>query len=302
MGLPQIKPDTAVLLRRFALGRFVGTLVRDAESFGPITFLYALILAPRDSTGPPLIVTCERNTMQDQLIAAIADDLDVETRRSIEGRSPCFLCYFDTDDKHHNVEQLAIVPSPDEFLTRALSIARIQLGITGSPVPFADESGYVTPSSHSSMQSRPGLFKRFFGPAPKERSSNTSACPSPDDEEGFIRWTLLHGSDFTELLRTFFSERANAFVDIAVKYVLNELDTYAEPSALYDRFKKVAALYERDLIPLIVQAGGIRNLQSDQRFEMIEVYVRVVFLYRFVCHKCKLIPEPPYSTITRLPI
>lgn len=126
-------------------------------------------------------------------------------------------------------------------------------------------------------------------------------CPPISDEEGFVRWTLRYGSEFEAIRQTFFKERPDSFVEVGVKHVLDELRTYPEPEALKDRYTRVAETYEK-LVPHLLKAGGVLALPMEHRFQCIEMYIRLIFMLRYVLHKTKEFPKPPYDAITRFPL
>lgn len=308
MSLTQIRAGTGVVMGRYRFGGYVATFTRDPESIGPIRFLYVLTVVRAASDSPTLVVTCEQNTMQDQLIAAIADDLDPELRKDLAAHSGPFLCLFDASGVHHNVEQFARLPTAQEFWARAINLAGSRLGVSDFPTPIAGET--VNPASASAprAEASKGFFRRLFGSEPPATQQTIPPCPALELESGdanpeFVRWTVRYGTEFEEIRRTFYTQRPDAFADVATKHIIAELDEHpGSGESLYRQYKWVAGYYEHDLLPKAIRAGGVRRLAPDDKFQTIVTFVRLHLLYRYVCHWRKAIPEAPYNAITRLPI
>lgn len=134
MPLPQMKRGSGTVLGLYKFGTYTGTLIRDAESVGPIKYFYMLLFTEQGSKTTTIVVTLEKNEMQGELLRSAAQKFDEETRKSfLESEPKSFLCMFDKDGGHHIFENFPQILSESQFREKAFSIAARQLGVTDAP-------------------------------------------------------------------------------------------------------------------------------------------------------------------------
>lgn len=128
MAFPHMKPGSGTPIGLYSLGHYQALMIHKPESLGPISYLYMLVFTSAEQTHPVLVVTCERNEMQEELVKAAVLDADVSSVRG------WFLGYFDKDGTHHTLDKFA-EDTPDEpsFRSRAFRIAQSRLRIAEPP-------------------------------------------------------------------------------------------------------------------------------------------------------------------------
>lgn len=139
MPFPEMKRGSGKVYGFYRLGGYTCMLIRAPESIGPIEYLFMLVVTEEGSNSPLLVVTCERNQMQSELLSAVAEQLDAATRKEIESASRAVLGLFDKDGAHHLLETVDNVFDEYQFRVKALSIAADRLGVPEPPVPISPE-------------------------------------------------------------------------------------------------------------------------------------------------------------------
>lgn len=136
------------------------------------------------------------------------------------------------------------------------------------------------------------------------RVTEAPPCPPIEQIDAYVRWTLRYGSEFEAIRRAFFTERPDSFVEVCVKHLSSELDSLADIIPLYERYEKVSRFYETELLPMVQKWRGVGSCPKELKFTAIEVYVRVIFMNRFLRAFDALVPVPPltYKSVTPLPV
>lgn len=146
MPFPEMKSGSGKVYGFYRLGSYTCMLIRAPESIGPIEYLFMLVVNEAESKSPLLIVTCERNQMQSELLSTVAEQLDAATRKEIETAPRAVLGLFDKDGTHHLLEPVDSGFDENLFRVKALSIAAERLGVSEPPVPISPGHG-VTPTA-----------------------------------------------------------------------------------------------------------------------------------------------------------
>lgn len=141
MPFPEMKSGSGKVYGLYRLGSYTCMLIRAPESIGPIEYLFMLVVNAEGSKSPILVVTCERNQMQSELLSTVAEQLDAATRKELETAPHAVLGLFDKDGTHHLLDSAGDVFDEDKFRIKALSIAAEQLGVSEPPVPISPGHG-----------------------------------------------------------------------------------------------------------------------------------------------------------------
>lgn len=141
MPFPEMKTGSGKVYGLYRLGSYTCMLIRAPESIGLIEYLFMLVVNAEGSKSPILVVTCERNQMQSELLSAVAEQLDAATRKELETAPRAVLGLFDKDGTHHLLDSVGDVFDEDKFRVKALSIAAEQLGVSEPPVPISPGHG-----------------------------------------------------------------------------------------------------------------------------------------------------------------
>jgi hypothetical protein len=139
MAFPTMKSGSGTVYGLYRLGRYTGMLIRDPKAVGPIEYLYMLVVTEEGSKSTVLAVTCERNLMQNELLSAVADQLDEAARNELSKAPQAVLGLFDQNGAHHILQLLNTSLDEDEFRAKALAIAAEQLHVSEAPIPIRPE-------------------------------------------------------------------------------------------------------------------------------------------------------------------
>lgn len=120
MPLPLMKKDSGVPLGVYQVGIYTALLIRDAESLGPITYPFMLLITEPGVSDTVMNVTCERTRKEFWAAAAQAA---ATTGQKLEKEPPWFLCFFDRTGVHYNVEKFDCLPDAETFRTKAFALA-----------------------------------------------------------------------------------------------------------------------------------------------------------------------------------
>ena len=152
MPFPEMKSGTGTVIGEYHLGQYSCLLIQNPESrSGPIKYMYMLVVTERNSKSPILVVTCERNEMQGELLGAISATLDEQTRKALASAPQTFLCMFDKDGTHHNLGDVPANINANEFREKAIAVARERLVVTSQPTTV--NLSYPSTSSQASTRS-----------------------------------------------------------------------------------------------------------------------------------------------------
>lgn len=152
MPFPAMKSGSGTVLRQYSLGRYSCMLIQEPESIGPIKYSFMLLVTEQDSNALAMVVTCETNDMQNELLNKTAEGFDQNARTELLKNAPAaFFCIFDQQGTHRIVEQLGQVPDVENFLGKALALAGKQLGVSDEPVLLGTppKTPQVTTTKHS---------------------------------------------------------------------------------------------------------------------------------------------------------
>jgi hypothetical protein len=128
--LPDMKRGSGTVLGMYRLGDYTCMLIRDAESIGPIKYLFMLVVKDEASKGPAAVVTLEHNSMQRELLR-IAAEGDQELQKVLAEQGPvAMLCLRAKDGEHQVLESTSHALSAEAFLAKSLSIAAKHLGVS----------------------------------------------------------------------------------------------------------------------------------------------------------------------------
>lgn len=136
MPYPRMKRGSGTVLESYSLGsRYTCTLIQDPEGMSPIQYMFMLVVHEQDAKTV-LIVTCEHNEMQSEMLG-MAAGFDEEARKEmIANAPPAYFCFFDRSESHHIIEPFKRIPDTDTFRIKALAFAALQLGVSDAPIPL----------------------------------------------------------------------------------------------------------------------------------------------------------------------
>ncbi len=149
---PLISGGTA--LKAYECGEYQAVLVRDPESFGPIQYLYLLIIyQKKDNSSPIMYITAEQSMLSPAFMEIAADQLGQNFKE--DAGYDVFLCVFD-ESGHANLDSSNEYAKLEVFEANALAVMRKILHLTANI--------YVTKDLNLSKD---GVFTRlsdnFFG-------------------------------------------------------------------------------------------------------------------------------------------
>lgn len=151
MPFPEMISGSGTVLRQYSLGRYSCMLIQEPESIGPIKYSFMLLVTEQDSNALAIVVTCETNDMQNELLNKTAVGFDQNTRKELLKNAPAaFLCIFDQKGTHRIVEQLGQILDEKNFLEKALALAGKQLDVSDDPVllDIPPKTPQVTTTKH----------------------------------------------------------------------------------------------------------------------------------------------------------
>jgi hypothetical protein len=129
-----MKRGSGTVLESYSLGSsYTCTLIQDPEGMSPIQYMFMLVVHEQDSKTI-LIVTCEHNEMQSELLGMAAGFDEAARKDLVANAPPAYFCFFDRSGAHHIIEPLKRIPDADAFRVKALAFVASQLGITDAPV------------------------------------------------------------------------------------------------------------------------------------------------------------------------
>lgn len=118
------------VVRTYNLGRYKGVLVEAPESFGPIKYIYVLLVFENEGEEPILFVTSEKNEMQSTLLAMAAEN-DPELAPDLNPNE-CFLGIFSQSGRENHGGSMDWC-NFEKFEKKALEIVSERLGIVAEP-------------------------------------------------------------------------------------------------------------------------------------------------------------------------
>lgn len=115
------------VLRTYDLGRYKGVLIEAPECFGPIKYVYVLVIFEKEGEEPVLFVTSEKNEMQAMLLATAA-----ETNPEIVSElnpNKCFLGVYSKSGRENHGGSMDWCKL-EEFEKKSLEIVGERLGVS----------------------------------------------------------------------------------------------------------------------------------------------------------------------------
>lgn len=142
------------VLRTYDFGPYSGVLIGAPESFGPIKYIYVLIVFEVNNENPVLFVTSEKNEMQSEMIALIEE----ENPEMASGINPdkCFLGIF-SESGHDNLGGSISWCDLERFEKKALEIIKEILSV--DPKINSDHEGDISSGEHNI---KPDLFSQGY--------------------------------------------------------------------------------------------------------------------------------------------
>jgi hypothetical protein len=130
VNLPQMKPGSGSIVGRAILGENLCLFFKDAESVGPIKYLYMLVVTEGTSSKASVIITLESNAMQRKLLEVAAEH-DEELRKGLaELGGMAMLCMHTKAGDHVVLEPAESSMTFEQFRSRSLAIAANHLGVS----------------------------------------------------------------------------------------------------------------------------------------------------------------------------
>ncbi|CAK8713381.1 hypothetical protein GCAAIG_02700 [Candidatus Electronema halotolerans] len=153
---PLISGGTA--LKAYECGEYQAVLVRDPESFGPIQYLYLLVIyQKKDNSSPIMYITAEQSMLSPAFMEIAADKLGHDFEE--DAGYDVFLCIFD-ESGHVNLDSSNEYARLEVFEANALAVMRKILHLTANIYVTKDlisnKNGIFSRLSNSLF----GLFKK----------------------------------------------------------------------------------------------------------------------------------------------
>ncbi|CAK8715354.1 MAG: hypothetical protein CDV28_11738 [Candidatus Electronema aureum] len=125
---PLISGGTA--LKAYECGEYQAVLVRDPESFGPIQYLYLLVIyQKKDNSSPIMYITAEQSILSPAFMKIAADQLGQNFEE--DAGYDIFLCVFD-ESGHANLDSSNEYAKLEVFEANALAVMRKILHLTAN--------------------------------------------------------------------------------------------------------------------------------------------------------------------------
>jgi hypothetical protein len=154
MPFPVMKSGSGTVLGLYGLGSYTCVFIRDPESVWPIKYLFMLIVTVQGAKAPSVVITCEHNEMQSELLRTSAGLDEVTRKGMVDNAAPAYFCFFDQLGSHFIVEPFEQIPDADAFRIKALALAASKLGVIDAPV--------LLNSSSAKSEARMGKDKRHY--------------------------------------------------------------------------------------------------------------------------------------------